>query len=219
MWREAWLRRSTHSKAIGSTPQNGCGLRILRLITGGHSKLLKSLMAMSAFWPYLFGSTTESTADVGMALMQVRYAKLDGIGAAKVGGRWNPVGTPMVYMSVSDSPAVLEVRVHLRRYIPESYVFATAEIAEDLIERVESHLAPPFDWRDDLAWSQSLGRKFVDESWSVALNVPSRIVPASRNILLNPAHRDFSQVIVKPLKKFEWDERLWERTKDTFRIS
>jgi RES domain-containing protein len=152
-------------------------------------------------------------------LCRERYAKLDGVGAARVGGRWNPVGLAMVYMSASDALAVLEVRVHLRRYIPDTYVFATAEIPDHLIERIENHSIFPADWRDNLGWSQSVGSKFVNESWSAALSVPSRIVPAARNILLNPDHSAFSQVVVQPLKKFEWDERLWDRVKGTFRIS
>lgn len=31
-------------------------------------------------------------------LRRERYAKLDPLGAAKVGGRWNPAGSPMVCM-------------------------------------------------------------------------------------------------------------------------
>lgn len=149
-------------------------------------------------------------------LCRERYAKLDGVGAAKVGGRWNPVGLTMVYMSESDALAVLEVRVHLRRYIPDAYVFATADIPDYLIQRVEKHTILPADWRDNLGWSQSIGTKFVNESWSAALSVPSRIVPDARNILLNPAHSSFSEIIAQPLKNFEWDERLWEQAKGTF---
>ena len=144
-------------------------------------------------------------------LCRERYAKLDGIGAAKVGGRWNPTGLAMVYMSSTDALAVLEVRVHLRRYIPDTYVFVTAEIPAEVIERVENLTAFPDDWRDNLDWSQSVGRNFIDESWSAVLSVPSRIVPAGRNILINPYHVGFSRIVVQPPQRFDWDERLWER--------
>ena len=59
-------------------------------------------------------------------LCRERYADLNGIGAAKVGGRWNPAGIPMVYMSSTDALAALEVQVHFPGYIPETYVFVTA---------------------------------------------------------------------------------------------
>ena len=35
-----------------------------------------------------------------------------GIGSAKVGGRWNPVGYPVVYCSADPATAILEVAVH-----------------------------------------------------------------------------------------------------------
>jgi hypothetical protein len=35
-----------------------------------------------------------------------------GIGAAKVGGRWNPVGYPIVYCSADPATAMLELAVH-----------------------------------------------------------------------------------------------------------
>ena len=43
-------------------------------------------------------------------LCRKRYADLDGIGAAQVGGRWNPLGLPMVHMSSTDALAALEAR-------------------------------------------------------------------------------------------------------------
>jgi RES domain-containing protein len=91
-------------------------------------------------------------------LCRERYAKLDGIGAAKVGGRWNPIGLAMAYMSSTDALAVLEVRVHLPRYIPETYVFVTAEIPNELIERVEDHSALPNHWSENVDWTQSVGK-------------------------------------------------------------
>ena len=115
-------------------------------------------------------------------------------------------------MSSTDALAVLEVRVHLRRYIPGTYVFVTANIPDHLIERVEDHAGLPADWRDNLAWTQAIGLQFIAESWSVGLSVPSRIVPSIRNILLNPGHELFSQVVVHPPSQFTWDERLWART-------
>jgi len=142
-------------------------------------------------------------------LCRQRYASLDGRGAAKVGGRWNPVGTPLVYMSASDALAVLEVRVHLPRYIPETYIFVTAEVPEHLIHRLEEHVDLPEDWRQDMNWTQAAGLRFVTEQWSAALSVPSRVVPSGRNILMNPHHPDFGKIEAGPPRPFAWDERLW----------
>ena len=122
----------------------------------------------------------------------------------------------MVYMSSTDALAVLEVRVHLPRYIPGTYVFVSADIPDRLIERVEDYAVFPINWRDDLDWTRSIGLKFIAETWSVALSVPSRIVPASRNIVINPSHAQFSQVVIHPPRPFNWDPRLWDRVLETF---
>lgn len=115
----------------------------------------------------------------------------------------------MVYMSSTDALAVLEARVHLPLYIPDTYVFVTAAIPDELIQRAEDRQAIPRDWNDNLGWSQSFGKAFADEAWCAALSVPSRIVPRGRNILLNPRHRDFPRILVNAPQRFEWDERLW----------
>lgn len=144
-------------------------------------------------------------------LCRQRYLKLDGAGAAKFGGRWNPIGLPLVYMSESDALAVLEVRVHLPRFVPETYVFAIADIPDHLIEAVEDHASIPDEWSANPAWSKAIGSAFVHEGWAAVLSVPSSVVPASRNLLLNPAHPDFSQIEIQPPRAFRWDERLWDR--------
>lgn len=150
-------------------------------------------------------------------LCRRRYADLNGIGAASTGGRWNPVGLPMVYMSSSDALAVLEVRVHLRRYIPSSYVFITAEVPADTIELVEEREPLPPNWSDDLAWSRAVGERFLKGGTAVALSVPPRIVPIGRNILLNPCHPEMLRVVANPPRRFEWDRRLFESVEPAFR--
>jgi RES domain-containing protein len=142
-------------------------------------------------------------------LCRRRYADLDGFGAARAGGRWNPVGIRMVYMSSTDALAVLEVRVHLQQFSPATFVFVTAEIPDELIERLEDRTSFESGWQGDLAWSREIGRRFIKEARSVALSVPSVIVEDSRNVLLNPLHPDFQQITAHSPQSFVWDLRLW----------
>jgi RES domain-containing protein len=120
----------------------------------------------------------------------------------------------MVYMSATDALAVLEMRVHLRNYIPRTYVFVTAEIPAELIARVEDRESLPSNWPGDLDWTRSAGERFLKEKSSAALSVPSRIVPSSRNILLNPGHPEFAKVTANPPEPFEWDRRLLEHVEE-----
>src|SRR5258708_21005780 len=114
---------------------------------------------------------------LGWRLCRRRYVELNGIGAAITGGRWNRPGFPLVYVSETDALAVLEVRFHLRRYIPRTYVFVTAEIPAESIARVEEIETLPPSWSDNLEWTRSAGERFLKEESAIALSVPSRIVP------------------------------------------
>jgi RES domain-containing protein len=46
---------------------------------------------------------------------RAKHARLDGLGAKSVGGRWNSPGRAVVYMAESISLAVLENLVHMAR--------------------------------------------------------------------------------------------------------
>ena len=46
---------------------------------------------------------------------RARYARLDGEGARRAGGRWNSPGRTVVYMAESVALAVLENLVHMSR--------------------------------------------------------------------------------------------------------
>ena len=53
-----------------------------------------------------------------------------------------------------------------------------------------------------------IGDQWVREARSVVLAVPSAIVPAERNFLLNPAHPDFRKVRQHKPVEFAFDARL-----------
>ena len=58
-------------------------------------------------------------------------ATADYAGAMAAGGRWNSIGTPMLYAAPHLSMACLEVLVHLdKSEIPRRYVWLAAELTE-----------------------------------------------------------------------------------------
>lgn len=133
-----------------------------------------------------------------------------GEGARLFGGRWNSPGTPVVYSSSSLSLAALETLVHAdRRRFERDYVTFKLHLLEELVlELREGDL--PEDWR---ARAVSEGARRIGDAWaearaSVALSVPSVIVPVEHNYLLNPVHPQFSDLVIDPPEAFRFDARL-----------
>lgn len=132
-----------------------------------------------------------------------------GEGARLYGGRWNPKGFEMVYTAESRSLALLEMMVQdapLRaRYVlipvslPDAVSVTSIEVAD----------LPP-DWRklDRRDALQDIGRDWLVRGDSAVLAVPSAVVPAERNYLLNPRHPDFTRVIIGETEALETDFRL-----------
>lgn len=141
-----------------------------------------------------------------------KYAKtaFDGSGARKFGGRWNSHGTLVIYTAQSQSLAVLEVLVHLERpRALQEYVLIPVEIDEPLVRTVE--LADlPKQWRQypGPPALREMGDDWVRSGASAVLKVPSALIPAENNFLLNPAHADFKRLVIGEPAAFEFDARL-----------
>ena len=146
-------------------------------------------------------------------LVKTRYADsaFDGEGARRYGGRWNSRGRPVVYAADSIALAALELLVHLRsEQILASYTLFRLDLAEDQWMDLDQHPLPE-DWnREPAAESTALvGDEWLDSRLSVALRVPSVIVPEEFNFLLNPQHPDFDGVVRRALSRpFGFDRRL-----------
>jgi RES domain-containing protein len=133
-----------------------------------------------------------------------------GEGAREYGGRWNNPGTAIVYTAQSQALAALEMLVHLdSSNLLLKYVLIGVEFDDSLIAKLDPS-ALPQDWRSDPAPPElhSIGDNWVRAGSSAVLQVPSALVPGENNFLLNPEHRDFTQLLIgKPLP-FGFDPRL-----------
>lgn len=134
---------------------------------------------------------------------------LSGRGAAIAGNRWNSPGTRVAYAATSRALAALEMLVHVtRETVPPDLVFVPIDVPDRLV--VEA-TAIPGDWAD-LPYGPSArryGDRWVAERRSLGLRVPSVVVPAERNVLINPQHRAFGRVRVGPAERFAFDRRLF----------
>jgi RES domain-containing protein len=116
----------------------------------------------------------------------------------------------MVYTAESQSLAALEILVQTadpNDLVDLDYVAIPVELDERMIDEAAKI---PSDWRGYPAphSTMKIGDQWVRAKSSLALRVPSAIIPAEWNYLLNPAHLDFSKLrIGKPLS-FDFDRRL-----------
>jgi len=145
-------------------------------------------------------------------IVKEKHAKtaFTGEGARLFGGRWNSPGTSMVYTAQTQSLAILEMLVHLDSLdLLKKYILFRVEIEEAWIASVDLTLLPR-NWRADPvpASVQAVGDRWAASRDSIALSVPSALVPDERNFLLNPAHPDFSKLRIGKPMKFQFNPRL-----------
>ncbi len=146
-------------------------------------------------------------------IIKKKYADtaFEGLGAKRHGGRWNSKGAPVVYVSDSIALATLELLVHLKRQeVLAHYVVFQLELTDDQVLGLEWG-AVPADWRDDPPppSTAEIGDGWLDSGASLALAVPSVIVPEQHNFLLNPEHPDYPAVVDRATSfSFELDPRL-----------
>jgi RES domain-containing protein len=140
-------------------------------------------------------------------IVKARHAAtaFTGEGAAKTGGRWNSRGVAVVYASAT----LLEILVHLNPPVPMEFVAIRAVFDVRKLRKLEAHELPQ-DWRTGPpgAATQRIGDRWVRESASAVLAVPSVLVPEETNYLFNPAHPDFGQVALGRPEPLALDPRL-----------
>lgn len=145
-------------------------------------------------------------------LERKRYARtaFTGEGARLYGGRFNSKGTPVVYAAENLPLALLETLVGLTDYEQlYQYVFYRAEMPEEMIEDLlESDLPSGWDAHPPAAPSQRIGDEWAQSGRSLALRVPSVIVPYSFNYVINPEHPDFEALTISEAEALPVDDRL-----------
>jgi RES domain-containing protein len=141
------------------------------------------------------------------------YAALDGEGPRLYGSRWTPRGLPAVFASATLSLAALERFVHTDPDLdPADLVTVEIEIkANTRFESVAVSDLPP-NWREYPAPAQlaSIGERWLRETRTMALSVPSVVIPRERNFIINPAHADFGRLTVASPEPFSFDPRMWK---------
>lgn len=137
-------------------------------------------------------------------------ATLTGIGAEKVGGRWNEIGTRAVYCSENISLALLEYYIHSQDIgnLPKEILIAKIQFPDRFkINEIEEL---PENWSQYPYTSKTTGlfTQLAKNRSFFALRVPSSIVGLEYNIILNPLYKDFGKVEIIEFIKLPIDDRL-----------
>ena len=132
-----------------------------------------------------------------------------GEGSRLFGGRWTSPGRPAVYTASSISLAILETLVHMdSRTAPPMVVFEVV-LPDSVDVTVVSAADLPTNWNDPGgADQQAFGDAWLTEADTVALIVPSAVVPYENNVILNPLHAEFERVSVRQPEVLALDKRL-----------
>lgn len=119
----------------------------------------------------------------------------DGEGARRFGGRWNSKGKACVYFADSESLALLEILAHLESdAVLNAYCVIKSTINANQVMTLNTL---PENWRDEPAPPQTamIGDQWLNSHQSLALKVPSVIVPRQFNFIINPSHPKMADII------------------------
>jgi RES domain-containing protein len=142
-----------------------------------------------------------------------RHPPLDGEGARLAGGRWNPPGIPVIYMSASSSLAVLELLVHTDSdLLPTDLSIVELQIPDTIRIEIVDPATLPADWREYPAPEslQAIGARWSRARRAPVLAVPSAVNPMELNYLVNPDHPDASRATLVTARPFVFDPRLFK---------
>lgn len=142
-----------------------------------------------------------------------RIESFSGDGAMIAGGRWNHPGIRAVYASAGLALAALEKFVHTqeegRRMALVSYrigIPSSVPIDRPRLDQL------PRNWRAQSAPAETrdFGTTWLRRRAKAVLLVPSALVPAECNLMLNPEHPDFAKIKILSREFFAFDPRMWK---------
>ena len=136
---------------------------------------------------------------------------LSGLGAKMYGGRWNRPGLAVLYTSFARSLAILELLVHFesKEALKLPYSIMKIQVPDDKIVWLDPSLLPKdtIKMNDTRLWNITQAH-FLTQN-TLALVVPSMVVPQEYNVLLNPQHAQYHECQVEHVENFQLDGRLY----------
>jgi len=139
---------------------------------------------------------------------------ISGEGARLNGGRWNPVGKPVLYTAESPALAMLEcIAFFAVTGAPPNLILVTLEIPDDVSISRPAITDLPTDWAalPKVPSTKAFGARWIEEAAASCLQVPSVVVPVGCgwNYVLNPLHPELrGKIVVADSIHWAIDERI-----------
>jgi RES domain-containing protein len=136
---------------------------------------------------------------------------LTGNGARIHGGRWNSPGVPALYTSASQSLAILETLTTTPPAIlQQNFLLLAIEVPAKSPVRKITLKELPRNWNvyPVPVNVQKTGDKWLQSGKALLLKIPSVIVPAEFNYIINPLHPDSHKLKIIASQKLYLDKRI-----------
>lgn len=137
------------------------------------------------------------------------YPIFDATGSMLAPGRWNTPGSPMIYAAEHYSTALLEKLVHGSGRLPPNQHFIRITVPSGVSYEVFSPASLPGWDTMPATVSKRFGEEWCRQRRSLVLLVPSVVARLDRNVLINPAHPEFSRLETSLHEPVYWDRRLF----------
>jgi RES domain-containing protein len=150
-------------------------------------------------------------ADVLWRIARRPYAlERSGLGAREGGGRWNAVGTAVIYAGRTITIAALEKLVHISGVVPPDLVLVRIALPSSYSSETPALRDLPPDWNAIRPGSGTVefGTRWAQQKRSLVLYVPSAIIPEEHNGVVNPGHSEFGGVRMTIERAFHYDPRI-----------
>jgi RES domain-containing protein len=138
-----------------------------------------------------------------------RHRDLSGAGGLRAPARWHEQGSRVVYLADTPAGALLESCVRTSAGdVPPSYTLLAVLAPDEVSAEVVQAGTLPSDWIDKVEVTRKIGSAWLRSHRSALLQVPSALVPATFNYLLNPLHADATRLRIQSVYEYPFDSRI-----------
>lgn len=139
------------------------------------------------------------------------HRRLDGAGGLLAPGRWHTQGSRIAYCAPNPATALVEILVHIEidaGDLPDPLQYLEIDAPDTISTKSIDVGALGRHWQKDQMATRRAGDEWLRAGSTALLRVPSAIVPATWNVIVNPRHPESAKVQVVRVHIHGIDPRL-----------